>query len=83
MRCCCQISITENYIVFDAKLTQLNQMKNMVTVYFHAFSSKANFESPLKTYLKFLVIDNVEDIHYVSTCLSGKFKKKLMKMYVK
>ncbi len=33
--------------------------KNIINVYFHAFSSKANFESPLKTYL---VIDNVEDV---------------------
>ncbi len=33
--------------------------KTKVTVYFHAFSSKANFESPLKTYL---VVDNVEDV---------------------
>ncbi len=46
--------------MFDAKLTRLNQMKKKtVTVYFHAFSSKAHFESPLKTYL---VIDNVEDV---------------------
>ncbi len=27
MHCCCQISIAENYIVFDAKLTRLNHMK--------------------------------------------------------
>ncbi len=61
MRCCCQISIAENYIVFDAKITPRNHMKkqNIITVYFHAFSSKANFESPLKTYQ---VIDNVEDV---------------------
>ncbi len=50
MSCCCQLSIAENYIVFDVKLTRLNHMKkNIITVYFHAFSSKANLESPLKT----------------------------------
>ncbi len=49
MRCCCQISIAENYIVFDAKLTPRNHMKKKLITVFHAFSSKANFESPLKT----------------------------------
>ncbi len=47
---------------FDAKLSQLNQLEKKVTVYFYAFSSKANFQSPLKTYL---AIDNVEDIDYI------------------
>ncbi len=37
-------------------------MEKKVTIYFHAFSSKANFQSPLKTYL---AIDNVEDIDYI------------------
>ncbi len=37
----------------------MKKEKKNLTVYFHAFSSKANFESPLKTYL---VIDNVEDV---------------------
>ncbi len=62
MHCCSQISIVENHIVFDAKLMWLNkkntQKKHIVTVYFHAFSSKANYDSPLKTY----IIDNIEDI---------------------
>ncbi len=43
--------------MFDAKLTQQNYIKK--PIYFHAFSSKLNFESPLKTYL---VINNVEEV---------------------
>ncbi len=39
--------------------TKSYEKKKNLTVYCHAFSSKANFESPLKTYL---VIDNVEDV---------------------
>ncbi len=35
------------------------EKKNMTVYLFMLFSSKANFESPLKTYL---VIDNVEDV---------------------
>ncbi len=65
MRCCCQISTAENYIVLmwcKTNWTKSYEKKKNVTVglYFHAFSSKANFfESPLKTYL---VIDNVKDV---------------------
>ncbi len=32
MRCCCQISTAENYNVFDAKLTQQNQMKKTIII---------------------------------------------------
>ncbi len=37
MRCCCQISIAENYIVFDAKITPRNHMKkqNIITALNH------------------------------------------------
>lgn len=53
--CCYQISIAENYIVFDAKLARLNHMrKKQNKIIVHAFSSKANFESQLKTYLVML-----------------------------
>ncbi len=32
MHCCCQISITKNHIVFDAKITRLNQKKNCIYI---------------------------------------------------
>ncbi len=60
--CCRQISIAEHYIVFDAKLTRQNHTKKktlLLYIFMDLYIFKANFESPLKTYL---VIDNVENV---------------------
>ncbi len=69
MHCCCQISIAENHIVFDAKPTRLNQKKKHAVTLFLCFLKQTKFEKSTENITSYIFgyrqRMHVEDIAYV------------------